>query len=39
MNKFEAYTIAVVVGLSELVALALFGASFAVWCLVFSGRI
>jgi hypothetical protein len=39
MSRFEAYTVAAIVGLSELVALALFGASFMVWLLVLSGRI
>lgn len=39
MNKFEAYTVAIIVGLAEFVSLALFVASLAVWTAVFSGGI
>lgn len=39
MNKFEAITVAAIVGLAEIVALALFGASAFIWLLVLTGSI
>jgi hypothetical protein len=39
MNRFSTLTVAAIAGLAELVAIALFLASFSVWFLVLSGRI
>jgi hypothetical protein len=39
MNKFEAYTVAVVVGLAELGAITLALASGFVWCVILFGGV